>query len=109
MIKSKHRKSFLRRTETEYLGFWVSNNGVRPLLSKVKAIKAIDVPTKVCDVRRFLVIVNYDYRYMWRNHAHTLAPLTKLCSTKVKFKWTGVENNVFLAMKKIVGCDVLIS
>ena len=46
---------------------------------------------------------------MWRKRAHTLAPLTKICSTKVKFKWTDVENNAFIAMKKIVGCDVLLS
>ena len=38
------------RTETEYLGFWVRNKGVRPLSSKLKAIKAIDVPTNVCDI-----------------------------------------------------------
>ena len=41
--------------------------------------------------------------------AHTLSPLTKSFSTKVKFKWNDVENNSFLAMKNIVGRDVLIS
>ena len=46
---------------------------------------------------------------MWRKRAHTLAPLIKLCSTKVNFKWTDVEKNHFLAMKKIVGRDVLLS
>ena len=46
---------------------------------------------------------------MWRRRAHTLAPLTRLCSTKVKFKWTEVEQNAFMAMKKIVGRDVLLA
>ena len=45
---------------------------------------------------------------MWRKRAHTLGSLTKLCSTKVKFKWTDVENNAFIAMKKIVVHDVLL-
>ena len=45
---------------------------------------------------------------MWRKHAHTLAPLIKICSKNVKFKWTDIENNTFIAMKKIVGRDVLI-
>ena len=45
---------------------------------------------------------------MWLKRAHTLAPLTKLCSSDVKFKWTDVENNAFVAMKKIVGRDVLL-
>ena len=41
-----------------------------------------------------LGLVNY-YRDMWRKHVHTLAPLTKLCSTKGKVNWTEVENNDF--------------
>ena len=52
--------------------------------------------------------MNY-YRDMWCNRAHTLAPLTKLYSTKVKFKWTDVENDTFIDMKKIVGRDILLS
>ena len=32
-----------------------------------------------------------------------------MCSTKVKFKWTDVENDAFIATKKIVGRDVLLS
>ena len=46
---------------------------------------------------------------MWHKCANTLAPLKKLCSIKVKFKWTGVENNYFLDMKNMVGRDVLLS
>ena len=92
----------------EYLGLWVSNNGVRPLSSKVEANKEIDVPTKVRDVRRFVRIVNY-YREMWCKRAHTLAPLTKICSTKVNFKCTAVEKNSFIDMEEILGRDVLLS
>ena len=84
-LKLNTEKSFFGQTETEYLGLWVSNNVVRPLSSKVEVIKSIDVLTKVCDVRRFVGLENY-YRDKWRKRAHTLAPLTKICSTKVKFK-----------------------
>ena len=68
--------------------------------------KSIDFPTKVRDIH-FLGIVNY-YRDMRPKHAHTLYPLTKLCSTKVNFKWTDVENNTFVSIKKKVGRDVLL-
>ena len=68
----------------------------------------INVPTKVRDVQRFVGLVNY-YRDMWRKRAHVLAPITKICSTKVKFKWNDVDNNYFIAMKNIVGRDVLFS
>ena len=46
---------------------------------------------------------------MWSKHAHTLYPPTKLCSTKVKFKWTDINPKLFMAMKKIVVRGVLFS
>ena len=46
---------------------------------------------------------------MWRKRAHKLAPYKNLCSTKVRFKWTDVEKNIFVSMKNIVGSDVLLS
>ena len=33
----------------------------------------------------------------------------KICSTKIEFKWTDVENNYLVAMKNIVGRGVLLS
>ena len=46
-LKVKAEKLFLRCTETEYLGFWVSKYRVRPLWTKVEAMKYIGAPTKV--------------------------------------------------------------
>ena len=62
-LKVNAEKSFFVRTETEYIGFWVSNNRAIPLLSKVEVIKAINVPTEVSDVRRCVGLTNY-YRDM---------------------------------------------
>ena len=75
--------------ETGYLGLYVSNNGMSPLSSKLDASKSIYVRTKVCDVNQFMVLVNY-CGDMGRKRSHTLAPLTKLCSTKVKFEWNDI-------------------
>ena len=60
------------------------------LLSKVDAIKAIDTSTKVNYINWFVGIIN-DYRDMRRNRTHTPAPLTKLGSTMVKFKWSDIK------------------
>ena len=62
---------------------------------------AINVPTKVRDLRMFVGLVNY-YRYMWCKRPHTLASLTELCLTNVKFKWTEVEHYAFIDTKKIL-------
>ena len=39
----------------------------------------------------------------------SLAPLTKITSSKVKFKWTKIENNNFEEIKKIVAHDNLLA
>ena len=45
---------------------------------------------------------------MWFKYAHILTPLSILWSTKVKFKWTDVEQNALIEMNKILGQDVLL-
>ena len=45
---------------------------------------------------------------MWCKRAHTLASLTKLCLTKVNLKWTNIENDYFIEMKKILGRDFIL-
>ena len=60
-----------------------SKDVVRPILSKVDTIKAIDEKTNVHDIRLFVDLVGYS-RDTCCKRAHTLAPLTKLCSAKVK-------------------------
>ena len=87
-LKVNANKTFFRRTETEYLILWVSKEKVRDLSSKLFSIKSIEAPTKVHEACQFVEIVNY-YRDIWRKRPYKLSTLTKLRSTKVKFKWTG--------------------
>ena len=54
VLKVNAENSYLGQIETQYLGFWLINNRVRPLSSKVEAIKPIDVTNKVRDARKFV-------------------------------------------------------
>ena len=38
-------KSFFGHTKTEYLGFWITREGIRPIAKKVEAIKELVAPT----------------------------------------------------------------
>ena len=51
---------------------------------------------------------NY-YRDMWQRRSHTLAPLTKLTSIKINFKWKQVGKDDFDKIKRIVACDTLLT
>ena len=57
-------KSFFCRTELEYLGYWISRDGIRPLNKKVEAINNLATPTTRRQLRRFLGMVNH-YRDCW--------------------------------------------
>ena len=57
-LKVNADKSFFCRTEIEYLGFWVSKQGIQPLTKKVQAIREMIAPRKIKDVRKFVEMVN---------------------------------------------------
>ena len=107
-LKVNAEKSFFGRHECEYLGFWITRKGIRPLSKKVEAIKNIAPPKTTKGIRSFVGLINY-YRDMWPRRAHTMSPLTKLTSSKTKFIWKDEHQKAFDAMKKQVGRDVLLA
>jgi hypothetical protein len=95
-------------SEIEYLGYWITRNGIQPVHKKVEAIQCIAPPTTKKQVRSFIGLINY-YRDMWPRRSEILAPLTRLTSKDVPFQWTDVERQVFDRIKAIVCCEVLLS
>ncbi len=75
-------KSKFCALESEYLGFIISREGIRPSPEKVKAIVALQPPTTRRHLRSFIGMLQ-QYKDMWRLRAHMLAPLTSLTSNKV--------------------------
>ena len=72
--------------EMEYLGYILTQTGIKPQQNKVQAILAITLPKQVKDLRRFLGMVQY-CRDLWARHSKLLAALISLagecCHTKV--------------------------
>eukprot|EP00804_Cyclotella_cryptica_P011980 CCRYP_004452-RA/>CCRYP_004452-RA protein AED:0.26 eAED:0.42 QI:0/0/0/1/0/0/3/0/454 len=71
------RKSSFCAMETEYLGYALSRDGIKPQSKKVQAILALTLPQNVKQLRRFLGMVQY-YRDIWARRTEILAPLTNL-------------------------------
>ncbi len=76
-LKVNARKSNFCATETEYLGYILSRDGIKPQPKKVQSILALTPPKNVKDLRRFLGMVQY-YQGLWARCSKMLAPLTSL-------------------------------
>lgn len=107
-LKVNANKSFFARGELEYLGYWITREGIQPVAKKVEAIQAIAEPKNKRELRKFIGIVNY-YRDMWIRRSHVLAPLARLTSKDVKWQWGSQEREAFLKMKKIISRETLLA
>ena len=93
--------------ETDFLGHYLTPNGIKPWKKKVRAIIDMKRPTNLKQLRAFIGLVNY-YRDMWPKRSHTLAPLTELTGAR-HFTWTDRHTAAFNRMKAIVAADVLLT
>jgi hypothetical protein len=111
-LKVSATKSHFCSDELEYLGYLINRKGVRPTMKKVEAIMKIYAPKTRKQLRSFIGMVNYfnDYREMWPQRSHLLAPLSSLTSAKSKWVyWTTVCQNAFEDMKRLIAKETLLT
>ncbi|XP_045448264.1 uncharacterized protein K02A2.6-like [Melitaea cinxia] len=88
--------------EVKFLGYSISENGSKPLESKVQVIKEFPTPTTVRQLRAFLGMLNF-YRGFLPKAAAVQAPLHALLTGSVKgsqpINLTGEALEAFIACK----------
>ena len=96
--------------ETDWLGHWITPNGIKPWKKKIQGILAIAPPTHVTPLRSFLGMVNW-YRDFWKRRAHVLAPLTALTKLpkKTPLPWSDECQQAFKAIKAIMADVILLA
>ena len=100
-LKVNANKSFFGRQALEYLGYWITRDGIQPMKNKVEAIMKIAPPTTRKELQSFIGVVNY-YRDMWVRRSHVLAPLSALTSKTTKWKWGPEQQKAFDLAKQII-------
>ena len=107
-LKVKIEKSFFGKEQLEYLGYWITKDGVCPFSKKVDAIIANKHTTTVKQVCSFVGMVNY-YCDMWKQHSHLLTPLTALTQKGHKFKWTDLEQKAVDKIKRVFAQNTILT
>ena len=107
-LKINAKKSFFARGELEYLGYWVTREGIQPLKKKVEAIMKIAEPKTRRQLRGFIGIINF-YRDMWIRRSHILAPLASLTSNSKPFKWEEEHSKAFKLAKQVIARHTMLA
>jgi hypothetical protein len=120
-LKVNADKSKFCAIETEYLGYILTRDGIKPQANKVQAILALNLPKNVKELRRFLGMVQY-YCNLWAKRSEMLAPLTDIVgecgqtkvtkakgTKKVPWHWDEVHQKAFNAIKTIIVKDVVMA
>ena len=120
-VKVNAAKCSFCATETEYLGYVLTREGIKPQAKQVEAILILTPPQNVKQLRRFLGMVQY-YRDLWARQSKMLSPLTDLVgecghtkatrATKTKrmpWHWDDVHQTAFENIKTAIAKDVVLA
>ena len=107
-LKCNAIKSSFCRTEVEYLGYLITRNGIKAQPKKVSAIHNMAAPKTRKQLRSFLDLVNH-YRDLTQRQSKIIAPLTKLTSKNISFKWTKTKQEAFDKIKMAVSKEIILN
>ena len=115
------KSNFCTTLETEYLGYTLTIDAIKPQRNKVQAMLALAPPRNVKELRRFLGMVQY-YRDLWARRSDMLAPLTSLVgecgqtkatkakeTKKVPWYWAKVHQKAFDDVKATIAKEVVLA
>ena len=97
-------KSLYMLLKVKFLGHEVGSNTIKPIPSKIEAIKKIPSPKEKKDVMQFLGSVNFFSKFMEKLHIN-LKPLCTLLHEDIKFQWTPELEKIFQDVKNAMKAD----
>lgn len=98
-MKIQLDKSEFLKKEVEFLGFIVSQNGIKTNQKKVQAVKDFPIPKNLKELRSFLGMSGY-YRRFIRDYAKIAKPLTALLRGEDGRSSKTVSKNVIIKLDK---------
>ena len=93
-LRRKFKKCSFVQIETNYPGFVIGSNGIKPDEKECEAIRTLPAPTCVREVRAFVGICSY-YRRIIPNFSEIAEPIIDLTKKYSRFKWTTEHQEAF--------------
>ena len=94
---TKCKCSFLK-AHVQYLGHYISGQGLEPVPEKLEALVKMPPPKDVTGVRKFLGFVGYHRKFIPR-YSDVARPLTNLTRKDTPFRWTTLCQEAFEMLK----------
>lgn len=97
-LYAKAEKCEFSVTETQFLGFTVSSDGVSMSQDKIDSIMSWPKPRSVKDIQQFLGFTNF-YRRFIKGYSRIILPLSRLLKKNAKFEFDNSAKASFLRIK----------
>ncbi|KAK3770331.1 hypothetical protein RRG08_029984 [Elysia crispata] len=100
-IKLNQDKAREKQKEVIFMGHKISDKGIEPDEQKVEAIKKMQTPKDVHDVRRFCGMVQYLAKFLDKL-SDRLQPLRELTKKDTQFSWSSECETAFNEIKNLI-------
>lgn len=100
-------KSEFMKPEIHYLGYVITDKGIKPNPKKVEAIKKLKPPSTVKEIQQTLGLLTY-YRKFVPEFSKLSKPLSQLLKKNIEFKWTTECQLSFEKLIEILTSELLL-
>ena len=98
-LKLTKRKCNFLKAHVQYLGHYISGQGLEPIPEKLESLQQMPPPTDLTEVRKFLGFVGY-YRKFIPKYSDIACPLTNLTRKGIPFEWSKACQAAFEMLKE---------
>ena len=98
-LKLTKRKCNFLKAHIQYLGHYISGQGLEPIPEKLESLQQMPAPTDLTEVRKFLGFVGY-YRKFIPKYSDIARPLRNLTRKDIPFEWSKACQAAFEMLKE---------